>query len=122
MPEINALVEVNGTFLRFVGYGPIYQVDCAIFKNDRHDSYTIMKKNLADSESTGSITGYTDLVMLTMPDIFGNPTHVGSAVSSVFGIGRGDYSFVTILTHRNSSDMYSTTSCWEKMGFRHSVK
>jgi hypothetical protein len=111
MPELDALVEVNGTPLRFVGYGPVYQVECAIFKNDRHDSYTIMKKNVA--EYNASITGYTDLVMLKMPDFCGNPTQVGSAVSCVFGIGQGSYSFVTVLTEE-----YSHASCWEKMGFR----
>jgi hypothetical protein len=122
MPEINALVQINGTFLRFVGYEPIYQVDCAIFKNDRHDSFTIMKKSLADSGLTEGITGSTDLVMIEMPETFGNPTHVGSAVSAVFGIGRGDYSFVTVVTDRNSAEKYWTASCWEKMGFRHAVK
>ena len=116
MPKLNALVEVNGTYLRFVGYGPVYQVDCAIFKNDQHDSYTIMKKMVA--EGPLPISGQTDLVMLKMPDFCGNPQHVGSPVSCVFGIGEGDYSFVSVLTQRDETDKYSNASCWEKMGFR----
>ena len=112
------MVEVNGTDLRFVGYGSGYTVDCAIFKNDRHDSYTIMKKEVADSPCITGITGSTDLVMMTLPDFCGNPQHVGLPVSCVFGIGVGDYSFVTVLTQRSATDRYSTATCWEKMGFR----
>ena len=110
--EVNALVEVNGTPLRFIGYGLVYNVECAIFKNDRHDSFTIMKKELAKGTR---ITGCTDLVMLKMPDFCGNPQNVGSAVSYVFGICQGDYSFVSVLTDGYTG--YTTSSCWEKMGF-----
>lgn len=112
--EVNALVEVNDVPLRFVGYGPIYQVECGIFKNDRLDSFTIMKKELAKGTS---ITGSTDLVMLKMPDFCGNPQNVGSAVSYVFGISQGDYSFVSVLTEYEK--YYTASSCSERMGFRY---
>lgn len=100
--------QINGEPMRFVGYAPIYKVDCAVFI-DRTDRYTIMKQALADSSACANLTGYTDLVMMQLPNLATKPVHVDHAVGCIFGISPGQYSFVRVFT-----ETYSSLSCSEK--------